>query len=365
MRKTYRYRIYPSKSQISKLEDTLEFSRWVYNETLALRKTAWETNEESISLYATNKELTQWKKDKHELKQVHSQVLQNVQVRVDLAFKAFFRRVKKGETPGYPRFKGKGRYDSFTYPQSGFEILDDRTIKLSKIGEVKAKIHRQVEGNVKTATPRRYPSGKWYICFSTECDRVPELHNNDNAVGIDVGLEKFATLSDGSYIPNPRWVKPEENNLAKAQRKMSKFAKGSTEWLKTLKVVQRIHERTANKRKDFAHKVSRNLVDNYSIIVFEDLNVKDMVQENHLAKSIMDVAWRMLIDTTKNKAEWAGSNVVLVNPAYTSQMCSRCGTIVKKELKDRIHKCQCCSLEMDRDLNASINILRLGLQSLG
>ena len=229
MRKTYRYRLYPSKAQMSRLGDTLESCRWVYNETLALRKTSWETNEESISLYTTNKELTQWKKDKQELKQVHSQVLQNVQVRVDLAYKAFFRRIKSGETPGYPRFKGKGRYDSFTYPQSGFEIIDDRTIKVSKIGEIKAKIHRAVIGNVKTATLRRYPTGKWYVCFSTEC---------------------------------------------------------------------------------------------------------------------------------------AGSKVVLVNPAYTSQMCSRCGTIVKKELKDRIHKCNCCNLEMDRDFNASINILRLGLQSL-
>jgi len=365
MRKTYRYRLYPSKAQMSRLGDTLESCRWVYNETVALRKTSWETNEESISLYTTNKELTQWKKDKQELKQVHSQVLQNVQVRVDLAYKAFFRRIKSGETPGYPRFKGKGRYDSFTYPQSGFEIIDDRTIKVSKIGEIKAKIHRAVIGNVKTATIRRYPTGKWYVCFSTECDLMPEPHKNDNAIGIDVGISKFATLSNGSYIPNPRWVKQEEKSLAKAQRKMSSFAMGSDGWLKSLKVVQRIYERTSNRRKDFTHKLSRSLVDNYGIIVFEDLNIKDMVQNNHLAKSIMDVAWRMLIDTIKNKAECASSKVVLVNPAYTSQMCSRCGTIVKKELKDRIHKCNCCNLEMDRDLNASINILRLGLQSLG
>ena len=365
MRKTYRYRLYPSKAQMSRLGDTLESCRWVYNETVALRKTSWETNEESISLYTTNKELTQWKKDKQELKQVHSQVLQNVQVRVDLAYKTFFRRIKSGETPGYPRFKGKGRYDSFTYPQSGFEIIDDRTIKVSKIGEIKAKIHRAVIGNVKTATIRRYPTGKWYVCFSTECDLIPEPHKNDNAIGIDVGISKFATLSNGSYIPNPRWVKQEEKSLAKAQRKMSKFAMGSDGWLKSLKVVQRIYERTSNRRNDLTHKLSRSLVDNYGIIVFEDLNIKDMVQNNHLAKSIMDVAWRMLIDTTKNKAECAGSKVVLVNPAYTSQMCSRCGTIVKKELKDRIHKCNCCNLEMDRDFNASINILRLGLQSLG
>ena len=364
MRKTYRYRIYPSKSQIIKLGDTLELCRWVYNETLALRKTSWEAKEESISLYATNKELTQWKKDKPELKHVHSQVLQNVQVRVDLAYKAFFRRIKSGDMPGYPRFKGKGRYNSFTYPQTGFEIIDDRTIKVSKIGEIKSKIHRAVIGDTKTATIRRYPTGKWYVCFSAECDVIPEPHGNDNAIGIDVGIEKFATMSDGSFIPNPRWVKQEASNLAKAQRKMSKFAKGSDEWLKVLKVVQRIHERTFNKRNDFVHKVSRSLVDNYSIVIFEDLNIKDMVQNNHLAKSIMDVAWGMLIDNTKSKAEWAGSKVVSVNPAYTSQMCSKCGTIVKKELKDRIHKCHWCSLEMDRDFNASINILRLGLQSL-
>jgi len=332
--KTYRYRIYPSKSQIVTLGETLELCRWVYNETLALRKTLWESKVESISLYTTNKELTLWKKDKPELKQVHSQVLQNVQVRVDLAYKAFFRRVKSGDTAGYPRFKGKGRYDSFTYPQSGFEIIDDRTIKVSKIGEIKAKIHRDFIGDIKTATIRRYPTGKWYVCFSAECDIIPEPPQNNNAIGIDLGIEKFATMADGSFIPNPRWRKQEGSNLAKAQRKMSKFTKGSDEWLKVLKVlkvVHRIYERTSNKRKDFVHKVSRNLVDNYSIVVFENLNIKDMVQNNHLAKSIIDAAWRMLIDNTKSKAEWAGSKVVLVNPAYTSQMCSRCGTIVKKD----------------------------------
>lgn len=347
------------------LETSLELCRWVYNETLAMRKTSWDDNQETISLYSTNKELTQWKKDKPELKQVHSQVLQNVQVRVDLAFKAFFRRVKNGDKPGYPRFKGKGRYGSFTYPQFGFDIIDRRTIQFSKIGRVKAKIHRPVEGSVKTATIRRYPTGKWYVCYSVEVDKTPVSSMNENAVGIDVGLEKFAVLSDSSYIPNPRWFRQEEKNLAKAQRNMSKTKKGTDDWLRSLKVVHRIHERIFNRRNDFIHKVSRDLVDRYSVIVFEDLNVKEMVQNHHLTKSISDVAWRKLMDATKNKAEWAGSKVVFVDPAYTSQMCSRCGTIVKKELKDRIHECDCCNLKMDRDLNASINILRLGLQSLG
>ncbi|MDR9816208.1 MAG: transposase [Candidatus Methanoculleus thermohydrogenotrophicum] len=147
MRKAYRYRLYPSKSQVTLLEQTLEICRWVYNDTLALRKTAWEQEQHSISLYETNKILTQWKKERPDLNRVHSQVLQNVQVRVDLAFKSYFRRVKAGKKPGYPRFKGKGRYDSFTYPQSGFKLDGDR-LHLSKIGDVKIILHRPIEGTI-------------------------------------------------------------------------------------------------------------------------------------------------------------------------------------------------------------------------
>jgi len=363
MLKAYRYRLYPSKSQVTLLEQTLEVCRWVYNDTLALRKTAWEQEQHSISLYETNKILTQWKKERPDLNRVHSQVLQNVQVRVDLAFKSYFRRVKAGENPGYPRFKGKGRYDSFTYPQSGFKLDGDR-LHLSKIGDVKIVLHRPIEGRIKTLTVQRSSTGKWYACFSVEYEPSP-LPQKETTVGIDVGLESFATLSTGEKIENPRFFRTDEKALAKAQRRLSKAEKGTPERKKARKIVAHVHERIANRRLDFAHQTSRQLVDRFGIIVFEDLNITNMQKNPHLAKSIADVAWNQFITVTKSKAEEAGSRVILVNPRNTSQMCSRCGMIVAKTLSDRVHSCPHCGLMMDRDQNAAINIMRLGLQSLG
>ena len=363
MLKAYRYRFYPTKSQVTLLEQTLEICRWVYNDTLALRKNAWEQEQRSVSLYETNKILTQWKREQPDLKQVHSQVLQNVQMRVDLAFKAFFRRVKAGENPGYPRFKGKGRYDSFTYPQSGFDLHEAR-LTLSKIGDVRLVLHRPVEGSIKTVTIRRSATGKWYACFSAEYD-PSSVPRKETAVGVDVGLESFATLSNGEKIENPRFFRTDEKALAKAQRRLSKAEKGTLERKKARMIVAHVHERIANRRLNFAHQTSRQLVDRFGTIVFEDLNITNMQKNHCLAKSIADVAWNMFITNTQSKAEDAGSHVILVNPRNTSQRCSRCGMIVAKTLSDRVHSCPHCGLVMDRDQNAAINIMRLGLQSLG
>ena len=363
MRRTYRYRIYPTKSQMTLLERTLEICRLVYNDTLALRKDAWEQEQRSISLYETNKILTQWKRERPELKEVYAQVLQNVQVRVDLAFKSFFRRVKAGKKPGYPRFKGKGRYDSFTYPQYGFKLDRDR-LHLSKIGDVRVVLHRPIEGTIKTLTIRRSSTGKWYACFSVEYNPT-SAPQKESVVGIDVGLESFATLSNGEKIENPRFFRTDEKALAKAQRRFSKAEKGTPEQKKARKIVARIHERIANRRLNFAHQTSRKVVDRFGTIVFEDLDIQNMQKNHHLAKSIADVAWNMFIRITESKAEDAGSRVVLVNPRNTSQMCSRCGMIVAKTLSDRAHSCPQCGLVMDRDQNAAINIMRLGLQSQG
>lgn len=366
MRRAYRYRIYPTKSQVTLLDRTLEICRWVYNDTLALRKNAWEQEQRSVSLYETNKILTEWKRDRPELRGVYAQALQNVQVRVDLALKAFFRRVKAGEKPGYPRFKGRGRYDSFTYPQvdkGGCKLTGGR-LHLSKIGDVKIILHRPIEGSVKTLTIRRSATGKWYACFSVEYEPSP-APQKETAVGIDVGLESFATLSNGEKIKNPRFFRTDEKALAKAQRKLSNAEKGTPERRKARKIVAHVHEQIANRRLNFAHQTSRLLVDRFGTIVFEDLNITNMQKNPRLAKSIADVAWNQFITITVSKAEDAGSHVVLVNPRNTSQMCSRCGMIVKKTLSDRVHSCPYCGLEMDRDQNAAVNILRLGLQSLG
>lgn len=357
-KKTFQYRIYPTKRQQRLLEQTLEECRWLYNQTLAYRKDAWEQRQESVGLYDTIGLLPTWKTGRTSLKQVHSQVLQNVQVRVDLAFQAFFRRVKAGEEPGYPRFRGVGRYDSFCYPQSGFSLTKNK-LRLSKIGDMAIRLHRPIEGTVKTLTIRRTATGKWYACFSCEVEPEP-LPPSEQVVGVDVGLESFATLSEGMKIANPRFFRQSEEALAKAQR----AEKGTPERRKRRTVVAHTHERTANRRKDFAHKLSRAWVNKYQLIAFEKLNGKGMLKNHCLAKSIQDAAWNQLVQYTTYKAEYAGRSCVLVDPRNTSKACSQCGCLVEKDLGVRIHSCPHCGLQMDRDLNAAINILRLGMQSI-
>jgi putative transposase len=365
MLKACKFRIYPTKSQKTKMEQTLDLCRWTYNKTLEIRKTAWENEGKSLNKYETNNMLPEWKEDKPELKEVFSQVLQNVHERVDLALKAFFRRVKSGEKPGYPRFRGKGWYDSFTYPQKGFKV-DSGKVYLSKIGDIKIKLHRPIEGKIKRLTVRRAATGKWFACFSVELEDPPKPPWKDGSlVGIDVGLENFATLSNGEKIANPRFFREEEKELARVQRKLSKAPKGTQERKKALKAVERVHERIANKRYEFAHQISKGLVNQYGLIAFEDLNINGMVHNYCLAKSIHDVAWNMLVTLTSYKAASAGSMVVLVDPRNTSKMCSRCGILVEKSISDRVHNCPQCGLSMDRDWNAAVNILRLGLQSAG
>lgn len=341
----------------------LEECRWLFNHFLAERKEAWEKEQRSINYHSQATSLPALKEQRPSLANVHSQVLQNVAVRIDLAFKAFFRRVKAGEKPGYPRFRGKGRYDSFTFPQSGF-TLDGNILRLSKIGNVKVVLHRPVEGQIKTCTIKRSSTGKWYVMFSCEWEPVP-LPENSQAVGIDVGLYSFATLSTGEQIESPKFFRQEEKALAKAQRKLSKTERGTPERKKYRKVVARIHERIAWKRQDFIHQHSRKIVNRFGIIAVEDLNVNRMVHNHCLAKSISDAAWSGFFQLLAYKAAWAGRQFVAVNPAYTSQTCSSCGHRQKMPLSERVFKCPCCGLELDRDHNAAVNILGLGLQSLG
>lgn len=364
MVKTFRYRVYPTKAQEAVLEQTLEECRWVYNETLAYRRDAWQKRQEAVYYYGTTKLLPQWKQSRPSLNTVYSQVLQDVQRRVDRAFKGFFRRVQNSdEKVGYPRFKGYGRYRSITYPQFGFGITDDGKLHVAKVGDMKIKLHRPIKGKIKTLTVRRYPTGKWFACFTCEVEPEP-LPEAGKYVGIDLGLTTFAVLSNSKQIANPRFFRKEEQMLAKVQRRLSEIKKGTPEYAWRRKAVARVHERIANKRIDFSHQLSRQLVNEYDVICFEDLNVKDMVKNHCVAKSISDAAWRQLILHTTQKAESAARRVVLVNPRNTSKMCSRCGCLVEKTLADRVHSCSRCGLEIDRDWNAAINVLTLGLQSL-
>ena len=221
----FKYRLYPTKKQQTILNQTIEECRWLYNHFLEQRKTSWEQEEKSLNYHAQAVSIVKLKETKPELYDIHSQVLQNVAVRIDLAFKAFFRRIKSGEKTGYPRFKGQGRYDSFTFSQTGFGVINNG-LKLSKIGTIKIKLHRQPGGKSKTCSIKKSSTGKWYATFSCEVENKPLVKNN-KTVGIDVGLESFITFSNGNKIENPRFFRKEEKALAKVQRKLSKFEKGT------------------------------------------------------------------------------------------------------------------------------------------
>ena len=343
----------------------LDICRTVYNNTLAIRKDTYEQTGKSISMYDTNKMLTEWKVSDPTLSQVHSQVLQNVQERVDLAFKAFFRRVRLGKDPGYPRFKGRW-YDSFTFKQSGFDLLDNGCLRLSKIGDVKIKLHRPIEGQAKTLTIRRDTVGNWFACFSCEVEARP-LKPTSEIIGIDLGLTTFAYFSDGNKIKRQRWAKVDARDIARLQHKKNQFEAGSPERLKVIKALQHAYQRQTNRRDNFAHQISRYVVDTYQFIALEDLDIANMKLSGNrtINKGINDVAWGKFVQYTTYKAERAGRSAVLVDPRGTSQMCSGCGSIVPKDLSVRRHHCLTCGLELNRDHNAAINILSRGLATVG
>lgn len=364
MLKAYQYRLYPKKSQVTVLNQTMEQCRMVYNRVLAVRKDAWDQEQKHVGYYETKKLLPEWKVEYPSLKNVHSQVLQDVVTRVDKAYKAFFRRVKSGEKPGHPRFKQFGRYDSITYTQSGFE-MDGQRLTLSKIGSVPVITHRTFEGEIKTCTIRRSRTGKWFASIIVETDTIPALPNQKPSVGIDLGITKFITFSTGESIPSPRFFKTDKQALARAQRWLSKQVKGTVERRQSVMTVSKIHERIANRRKDFAHKISRQLVDTYGLIAFEDLDIKEMVQDPDYSKGISDVAWNTLVKMTQNKAEEAGCCVVLIPSYYTSQTCSLCGHVEEDNRKSQAKFiCLKCGHAENADVNAAKNILGLGLQSV-
>ena len=366
MYKVFRYRLFPTKRQVVTMLQVLDECRWLYNYFLDQRRNFWTEQKKSLSYYAQIKSIPELKKSRPNLVNIYSQILLDVAKRVDLAFKAFFRRIKtRSGKAGYPRFKSTNRYDSFTYPQSGFKITNNG-LKLSKIGTIKIKLHRPIEGKIKTCTVRRTATGKWFVTFSCEVPTNP-LPKSSKAIGIDVGLENFATLSNGEIIENPRFFKTDQKALAKAQRKLSKQKKGTPEREKARKVVARIYERISNRRHNFIHQVSRKIVNRFGIICVEKLNIKDIQSGNFrsINRSIADVAWGQFARVLASKAEEAGRKFIAVDPRNTSQRCSQCGAIVRKDLSVRWYECPICGCHLHRDINASLNILALGLQGLG
>ncbi len=359
MQKTYKFRIYPSDNQEVKLITTLTTCRHLYNDALGERRDQGKFNKlvadwqlfpwgkpKWINYYDQAGDMKRNKTDYQ--KDVHSQVLQNTLKRVEKSFKNFFAGA------GYPRFQGRNRYDSFTYPQSGFSIVDGK-LKLSKIGIVGMVQHRSIEGIIKTCTIKR-DVDQWYVSFSCEVESEP-LEPTGQSVGIDVGLTSLVTLSDGTQVEPPKFLRQSEEKLIKAQKSLSNKKKGSSNRNKQRIEVARIHRKIRNQREDFNHKLSRELVDNYDLIVFEKLQIQNMVKNHHLSKSINDASWYQLIQFTSYKAEWAGRNVEQINPRNTSKTCSVCGQIQSMPLSQRTYVCETCGNVIDRDHNAAINIL--------
>jgi putative transposase len=296
---------------------------------------------------------------------VHSQVLQDVVQRVDRAFQAFFRRVKAGETPGYPRFHGRNRYNSLTYPQFGNgATLDNGFLVLSKIGRMALRWSCPLEGVPKTITFSQEADG-WYACFS--CADVPTqpLEPMEQETGIDLGLESFATLADGAIIHTPRCYRKAEAYLRRCQRRVARRKKGSHRRKQAVKLLAKAHQKVKRQRQDFQHKTALALVQHYDTIYYEELQTANMLKNHHLAKSIADAGWSVFLSILAFKAAYAGKRAVAVPPAYTSQVCSGCGVLVQKALSVRWHSCPECGAELHRDHNAALNILALGKKQRG
>ena len=359
MKTAYKFRMYPNKQQEVSLNLTLETCRHLYNLALADRKNAYET--EGISrTYEDQAAMLVAEKKEGNFKGVFSQVLQDVLRRLDKSFKAFFRRFKAGEKTGYPRFKGEGWYKSFTYPQAGFK-LDGSKLTLSKISSIRIFKHRDVVGKIKTCTIKKDNIGHWYAILVSEVEDVSPI-DPKTAIGVDVGLKSLVALSTGATVEYPQYYVQAEEKLAVAQKNLSRKKKGSANRVKAKAKAAKLHQKIQHHRDEFLHQVSRKLADSADIIVFENLNISGMLKNRHLAKHIQDHAWGKLIQFTQSKAAKAGKVVELVDARYTSQKCSQCGIMVPKTLADRTHLCPNCGLEMDRDINASLNIRTLGLR---
>jgi putative transposase len=362
-RRAYKFKLKPTKRQVALLEIHLGLCRELYNAALQERRDAYKRAGKSIGYVDQASQLPAIKTERPDLAGIHSQVLQDVLKRVEKAFKGFFNRIKLGIKAGYPRFRSRDRYDSFTYPQGGWSLTNDR-LTLSKLGIFKVKLHRKVTGKVKTCTLKR-EGESWFVVLSVEYKFEPSQHEG-GAIGIDVGLENFVNLSNGGQVANPRFFRKSEKHLAKVQRKLAKvrpLPRRSPVKVKAKRAVSRAFQHIRNQRLDFAHKLSRKLVTTYSLIAVEDLNVKGLAA-SRLAKSVHDAAWSLFTALLAYKAEEAGSKLVKVDPRHTSQICPDCGAIAKKDLAVRRHSCP-CGCEMHRDVAAAKVILSRGLATLG
>jgi putative transposase len=358
--KVYKYKLQPSAKISAIFESWLAILCELYNGAVRERRDAYRIAHQSLAYLDQANQLPEIKEIRPDLAPIHSQVVQNALKRVACAFDNFFRRVKEGQQAGYPRFRSSSRYDSFTYPGSGFSLKGDQ-LYLSKIGKVKISLSRPIEGQIKTCTIKREADG-WYVILVVETEAKASTPAPQASVGIDVGIEYFATLSDDQAKPieNPKYLRRGERALKKAQRRVSRRIKGSQRRKKAVRLLARQHLKVKRQRRDFHFKEAKKLVDRYQSLTVENLKVKNMVKNHHLAKSISDAGWSQFIAIVVDKAAEAGRRVIKVNPAYTSQDCSRCGHRNKITLATRIYRCSNCGLVIHRDRNSAKKIEQKG-----
>ncbi len=350
----YRYRIYPSGKQKERITNSLKTCKIIYNELLAMSIDAYKFGHVSLGKFDYNGII----KGKYA---IHSQVAQNVSDRVHKSFSNFFHRVKDKscKRKGFPRFKS--RVNSIIFPQSGFKLLSDRRLRLSEIGSIPIILHRVPKGKIKTLTIKQNRAGQWFATFACGID-IPQInHLSKESVGIDIGLESYAVISNGELIVNPRFLIKSENKLKILQRRLSRKVKGSVNRKKLRFILAKQHIKVANQREDFLHKLAYRMTKSYSFIAVEDLNVKAMIKTHWLAKSITDASWNKFIQMLSYKAITSGGQLVKVNPRGTSMTCSKCGTITEMPLSKREFLCPSCGFACHRDLNSAYNILKVGM----
>jgi len=361
MRKTYKYRLFPTDAQAQALDAQLGEACRLYNAALQERRDAYQRSGRSLNYYDQANQLKEIR-NTGDLTLANYSACQDILRRVEKTFKAFFRRVKADQKAGYPRFKSRRRFDSYTFPSYGDGCrLTGARLYLQGIGHIKVKLHRPVERVIKTVTVKRQ-CGKWYVCFSIEYAAEP-LPLTETRTGIDVGLAAFATLADGTTIDNPRYYKRAQAKLRLAQRRVARRRRGGRSRRKAVMLLQKAHAKVKNQRADFQHKLARTLVNTYGLIAVEALHIKGLAS-GMLAKSVNDAGWLSFRTKLAYKAAEAGRRLIQVDPRGTSQSCL-CGAEVRKTLAQRWHQCPDCGLSAARDHVSAQLILGLGLSLLG
>lgn len=368
--KSYKFRIYPNKEQEILIQKTFGCTRFIYNYYLAKKIEVYKKDKINMNFYACSADMTILKKETEWLKEPDKYALQNSLKDLDQAYQNFFRRLKQGSSEaGFPKFKSKkDNHKSYRtgYSNGNIQVLDNK-IKLPKLGLVKSKVSRGLEGRIINATVSQNPSGKYFVSVCCVDVSRKESVKTGAMVGIDLGIKEFAITSDGQHIENPKSLRKSEKKLAKLQRELSRKTIGSSNRNKARIKVARQHEKIVNQRKDFLHKTSSRLIQDYDIICLEDLKVKNMVKNHKLAKSISDVSWGEFVRQLQYKADWNDKIIQQIGTYFpSSQLCSHCGYQNKgtKDLSVREWTCPNCGVIHDRDLNASINILNEGLRLL-